>query len=157
MITVKLRVRILAFCSLALVLGCGHRPPPLAEVEGILLLDGQPLPSAHVEFVPELAHFGAEMNSTATTDESGKFRLLCNKQAKPGAVVAKHWVVVTEVALPEQRRERERETPNNLDLPLAALANRPIPAEYGSVGTTPLRVDVTRAAQSYTLQMSRKS
>src|SRR5437870_12181738 len=79
-----------------LTLGCSKSPPPITEVEGVVLLNDQPLPFAQLQFMPELSNFGAEQASTATTDEQGKFRLTCNRNGEPGAVVAKHRVIVTE-------------------------------------------------------------
>ena len=156
MTSIKMLPRLLAYSLLGILAGCGHSPPPLVEVEGTVLLNGQPLPNAYIEFVPELAHFGAEMNSTATTDEAGKFRLTCNKGAKPGAVVAKHWVLVNEIAAPLDRRDRE-EAARGAPPSEVTLANRPIPPEYGAVSTTPLRLEVTKEGKSYLLQLTRKS
>ncbi len=56
------------FCA-----GCAKNPPPVTQVDGEVLLDGQPLPFAQITFVPDLEHFGAEMNSTGQTDEKGWF------------------------------------------------------------------------------------
>src|SRR5438105_3770282 len=55
--------------------GCAKVPPPVTEVEGVVLLNDQPLPQAQIEFVPDLKDFGAELNSTAVTDEKGRFTL----------------------------------------------------------------------------------
>src|SRR5439155_8016866 len=126
---------------LALV-GCGKSPPPITEVEGVLLLNKQPLPNAQIEFVPELKDFGAEMNSMAVTDEKGFFRLTCNQNQQPGAAVGTHRVVVTEPATPKELRGQDEKTQKEYRQYLAGLKNRPIPDVYATVGKTPLRIEV---------------
>lgn len=139
--------------------GCGPRAPVVTEVEGVVLLDGAPLPHAHVEFVPELKHFGATLSSTATTDEAGKFSLVCNRKSEAGAVVGTHFVIVNEVALPIERRDREESDPEKqrkFEEMKAKLTNRPIPSEYATVGTTPLKVAVSKDKKVYELKLERK-
>jgi hypothetical protein len=149
--------RIAALCALGLACGCGNTPPPVTEVEGVVLLDEQPLPQAYVEFVPDLKNFGAKINSTATTDAEGKFRLICNLKAQPGAVIAKHWIVVTDPAPEIARKSGDHDADRAAQNPPAQLPNRPIPPEYGSVGTTPLKIDVTKDNKTYVLKLTRKS
>jgi hypothetical protein len=130
--------------------GCGKTPPPFTEVEGTLLLDNQPLPFAQVEFFPELTRFGAEMNSSAVTDEKGRFKLV-NAQGQAGAAVGSHRVVVIEGPGPETGRMDQ----NRLAEHSKKLTNRPIPATYGNYSQTPLRVDVKADQKTYTLNMTR--
>lgn len=149
---------ILSFLLPWLAAGCAKSPPPVTEVEGIVLLDGMPLPHARVEFVPDLAHFGATLNSTAETDEAGKFRLACTQKSRPGAVVARHWVIVAEIALPLDSRDRDNADPERQrkrEEWEAKLTNRPIPTQYANVGTTPLKIDVTKDRKTYELQLTR--
>ena len=76
--------------------GCGKKLPQLTEAGGVVLLDNEPLPFALVQFMPELSEFGAEYNSRATTDEQGKFTLVCNKTGEPGAVIGWQRVIVVD-------------------------------------------------------------
>jgi len=122
----------------------------------VVLLNGQPLPNAYVEFVPQLSDFGAELNSTGTTDEKGQFRLICNEKKQPGAVVAKHRVLVTNPPMPRELRGQDGRSQVAASEFLAKLENRPIPEVYGAVGRTPLEVDVTAGQKSYTLNLTRK-
>jgi hypothetical protein len=153
-----INVRILGIGLLWLACGCAKTPPPVTEAEGVVLLDGLPLPHARIEFVPDLAHFGASLNSTATTDDAGKYRLICNHKSQPGAVVAKHWVIVAEIATPIDRGGRDNPDPDTQRKQAeleARLTNRPIPPEYANVGTTPLKVDVTKGQKMYELNLTR--
>src|SRR2546430_4075730 len=54
----------------------------MTKVKGVVLLNDKPLPNAHVEFVPEVANFGAELNSTGATDEKGQFTCQTGKSLR---------------------------------------------------------------------------
>jgi hypothetical protein len=147
---------VFSFLSLTLVaLGCGGaRPPQLTEVEGVVLLDNEPLPQASVTFMPELKGFGAEYNSQAITDKDGKFVLVCRKTGDPGAVIGTHRVVVTEFT-PAQFRGITEEIQLKADEYFDTLKNRPIPEVYTSIGKTPLRIEITAEQKQYTLVLNR--
>jgi len=136
--------------------GCGKKPPPpLTSVTGKLLLNGQPLPFAKLEFMPELANFGAELNSFAVTDEQGNFTLTCFNGA-PGAVIGSHRVVVTEGPPPKEARGLDGESQQKLANYVEGLKNRPIPEIFGNYSKTPLRIEVTADKQDYLVEMQRQ-
>jgi hypothetical protein len=146
----------LAILGVAFTLsGCQKVPPPVTEADGTVLLDGKPLPQAHVEFVPELRHFGAEMNSTAVTDDAGHFHLTCSFNQQPGAVVAKHHVIVMEAPTPAEYRGQDERAQTGLAQYYAKLKNRPIPEKYGTLSTTPLVVEVKAGQSTYNLDLTR--
>lgn len=147
--------RRMAFFFVLFSAGCAKVPPPVTVVEGVVLLNDQPLPMAQVEFVPDLKDFGAELNSTAVTDEKGRFSLTCNLKSQPGAVVAKHWVLVTDPAIPENLRGQDAKTQAKLAEYQRKLTNRPIPPQYATVGKTPINVEVTANQKEYMIKLSR--
>src|SRR5262249_35420551 len=138
--------------SLALAVGCAPKPPAIVPVEGTVTLDGQPLPFAHVEFVPQLKDFGAEYNSSAVTDENGHFVLVCSLGQQSGAAVATHKVLVTEHT-PDDLRGMGAQA--KLAEYQAKLKNRPIPEAYGVLSTTPLTVEVKSGQGPYQLKLTR--
>jgi hypothetical protein len=69
--------------------GCGAGGPELGEVEGTVTLDGQPLPYATVEFLPE-----GGRPSIGRTDPNGHYELRFTETRK-GALVGTHVVTVT--------------------------------------------------------------
>ena len=72
-------------------LGCdGGDLPDLANVEGIVTLDGQPLPNAVLTFQPE----SAGRPSFARTDEKGRYELIFTA-GNEGATLGKHTVTIT--------------------------------------------------------------
>lgn len=151
--------RVLAAAALLAVIGassgCQKQPPEITPVSGVVTLGGYPVPHAFVQFVPQLDEFGAEFNSSATTDEMGKFTLICDMGAQPGAAVCEHRVLVMEAPASEEFRGMDGESQAKYAAYLGSLRNRPIPLQYGSVLNTPLRVQVSKDKQEYELQLTR--
>jgi hypothetical protein len=134
--------------------GCAKGPPPMTEVSGVVLLDGQPLPQANVEFCPVLKGFGAEMNSSAVTDDQGRFTLSKSLSREPGAVVGQHRVLITERPTPGEFRNQDPQTQARYAAFMAKLKNRPIPAAYGVLATA-LIVEVKPEQKEYKIELKR--
>jgi uncharacterized protein YcfL len=80
----------LVLLTALIIAGCSSKEKiVLVPVEGKLMMNGQPVPLARIEFMPEFKGHGAESNSAATTDENGKFVLLFSS-GEAGCAVAKH-------------------------------------------------------------------
>lgn len=156
---IRFRAVILRLVLLLLPLagGCAPTPPPMTPVEGVVLLDGEPLPSALVEFAPDLEQFGAEMNSSGITDEKGQFQLTCLLKSEPGAVIGKHRVVVTDAPPPAGARGPSQTAQQKMREYQKSLKNRPIPKVYSAIGSTPLTVEVTADQKVYTLKLTRRT
>lgn len=71
--------------------GCGGAPaadlPNLAQVDGIVLLDGQPLSGARVLFEPQQSG----STSSAMTDDQGRYEVWYGN-GEPGAALGSHTV-----------------------------------------------------------------
>lgn len=130
---------------LAVVAGC-DTTPPLAQVSGVVLLDGKPLDEVVVEFLPDPDHDTHGQRSTATTDPQGHFMLTCD-DGRPGAVIGTHRVLVQDPrAFPPPR-------------PRPGESARPVsPARVGQQYTkatdTPLRQEVRGGEQSVTIELT---
>lgn len=154
MCQVKFRFAILMF----LLAGCGKAPappPPIVEVEGVVLLDGKPLKNVEVRFVP-VVECGSDYVARATTNVKGEFRLLCNN-GQPGACECENRVLILEGPLPaadrgasQEARERQRKFRESLE-------NRPLPQEYASLVTSPLVLKVEAGKKTYTIELTRKA
>jgi hypothetical protein len=142
-------VVVLALC------GCAKTPPSVTDATGTLTLDNKPLPQAWVEFVPQLKDFGAEMNSSAITDDQGHFTLTCAFNSEPGAVVAKHRVLVREAPTPGEFRRQDEQTQARYKQYRDKLKNRPIPTSYGNLEQTPLVIEVKPDQKTYDLKLTR--
>ncbi|MHB1423342.1 MAG: hypothetical protein ACYC3I_09145 [Gemmataceae bacterium] len=149
----RVQAFLLGLSCLVLLSGCGRQLPRLVPVQGTVRINGQPLPKASVTFVPQLDKFGAESNSTAVTDENGRFTLTCAFKGQPGAVVGNHVILITEPPLPEELRNSRdvREMASHRQ----KLGNRPIPPVYGSVSRSPLKVEIKEGQEEVKLELTR--
>jgi len=143
-----------ALVAAALALpGCSKSPPPIVAAGGVVLLNGQPLPNAQVQFIPMIQGFGAEYIAVGVTDEKGRFTLTCNGQ--PGACACETRVIVIDPPAPEKARGLSEAAQAELTRFQAGLKNRPIPPDYGSAAKTPLVIKVTPDRADYNLELKR--
>jgi hypothetical protein len=147
--------RLLFLLPLVLVAaGCGSGEsslPALTDVEGVVLLGGQPLPFAKVQFNPTKPGLPANSVGIAVTDEAGRFKLMT--AGKPGAIPGEHVVTVVEGPPPADARG-----PDSQDAQIkyqAGLKNRPIPGRYGAVNTSDARVTVETGKKDYTVDLKK--
>lgn len=90
----------------AMMIGCGKSDIPLAHVEGTILLNGQPLANAIVEFQPE-GPVGKVRPSVGETGPDGKYKLRFSRD-RWGAVVGNHKVLITTYSPSGDGRFKER-------------------------------------------------
>lgn len=81
-----LSMRGLGLAVILACVGCGPSGPPLATVEGTILVDGNPMQGLFVEFQPE-----GGSPSIGETDEQGFYRLRFSRE-RWGAEVCDHKV-----------------------------------------------------------------
>jgi hypothetical protein len=140
-----------AACATTLALcGCSKGgPPPIVPAEGLVLLNGQPLPNALIAFVPKVPDLGYEYVAVGTTDEKGRFQLDCKGQS--GACACENRVTVVDAPIPEGTRGNQTAEAKYY----AGLKNRPIPDQYANVARTPLAVTVTAGQTEYKVELKR--
>lgn len=119
----------------ALLIGCGVSEIPLSHVEGVVLLDGQPLPNAIVEFQPD-DRSGKLRPSIGETGPDGKYKLRHTKH-KQGAVRGRHKVMITTFSPSGDGRFKER-----------------VPAIYNSGSTLTREVQASTNWHDFDLQSS---
>jgi hypothetical protein len=141
---------IAAACSIC---GCSQGPPPIVPVEGVVLLNDQPLPFARVRFAPNLHGPGGDYLAEGITDENGRFQLTCKGQ--PGACACENYVMVLEGPMTEKGRGISAAAQAEATKYLDSLKNRPIPVAYGTASKTPLSVSVTAEQTEYKLELKR--
>jgi hypothetical protein len=150
------RVRFWAGAVLASALvaaGCSKSPPGIVPVEGVVTINGKPLPNAEVQFVPMIQGFGGEYIATGTTDDNGRFKLTCNGQ--DGACACENKVTVTDPLTPEKLRGQSAEAQAAVAKFKASLKNRPIPEVYWNLAQSPLSVKVSADRKDYELELKR--
>ena len=85
----------LAALLVPLVAGC-QREQPYGEVEGVVTLDGKPLPHAEVVFMPDPEKGNSGRRSVALTDDQGHYRI-ASDGGRAGAPVGAHRVCVNDM------------------------------------------------------------
>jgi hypothetical protein len=136
--------------------GCGGKYKPV-PVEGIVTLDGQPVPGATVLFVPEDA---GGRSASAMSDSEGNFQLTTYHEGD-GALAGKYRVVVTKTeaiqAPPAQIQPGDGKSVIEHYRNLKSRRNRKpqLPAVYASEDTTNLRCTVPHGG-TVTLDLSSK-
>jgi hypothetical protein len=138
------RFQQLAVTMLLVTLSGCATGPLVAEVEGTVTLDGKPLPGVQVVFAPEVSKEEDGRTSSAVTDDQGRFvlSLVDAKQARPGAIVGKHKVVLQDYTWENARDDPKRGV-------------RRIPDQYSKFGTTPLSVTVEPGKNTLPLTVKR--
>ncbi len=133
-----------ALLVLLALVGCGgsNDSYQLAEVDGVLLIGGQPAPQVYVQFVPEVAGDESPPASTAQTDADGHFTLTLRPRRgspQPGAVVGPHRVVLRDLQLAKSATAKGK-----------LLRMSP---DYSLVGRTPLREEVKAGQQTIDINL----
>jgi len=142
--------RVLAVASVGILIaagGCGQSVPFNKRVEGVVTLDGKPVPNAHVRFIPVTEEKTPLPTSYGVTDDSGNFKMAADK--KPGAAIAKHKVVFMQGRMTTRGSERAGEAPN-------VVPDVILPGQYTSASGTPLEVEVTADKHHYEFQLTSK-
>jgi hypothetical protein len=127
---------------LSCVLGCGPSYH-VAEVDGVLLVQGKPAPKVQLQFLPDIDAQTTGPVSFAETDAQGKFSLSLrapnSSENPPGAVVGSHRVVLTDMEL------------------AASATGRGVPIrfgpEYSSIASTPLKQVIKEGKQTIELHV----
>lgn len=82
---------------MATLAGCGSGGPAIVAVEGVITLDGKPIPDIRVTFQPEnKSEEMRGMGSFGLTDADGKFVLKLSDNERSGAVVGPHTVILAD-------------------------------------------------------------
>ncbi len=137
--------------SLVMLAGCGSSKPELTEVNGVVLLGGNPLPNAEITLIPVAGAEPDKASLIAVTDDHGKFQITTN--GKPGAAPGDYLVIVAEGPMPEELRDENlQDKASNYR---ATQKNRPIPAKYSSAAKSDLKMTISKDQKDYKLELSR--
>jgi hypothetical protein len=130
--------------------GCGKTPPPILEVEGVVLLDGKPLNNVEVRFLPMIDQ-GSQYMARGITDKDGRFKLTCKGQA--GACAGENRVVISEAEIPAHLKGEKAQF--ELITYLQSLGGRPLPEKYTNLGDNPLVANVNPEQTEYNFVLIR--
>ena len=133
-------VRSLTAATLLAVMGCGGGGD-LAPVSGVVLLDGEPVESGTVYFIPD-SGAGSEGELAA----GGRFTLT-TQEGRAGAILGRHRVAVAafkEAVWPPNYDQAD----NGQDSGIL------VPARYGTADSSGLEYDVQPGENEFTIELS---
>ena len=136
------------------LVGCGPRGPAVEMVEGVVLLDGEPVEGATVFFspAPEDGKPQGGMPAAGRTGAGGTFRLNAVGGAKAGAGTKVGEYVVTVVK--QESDALPAPDPNGPPAPPGDIKLRDmLPAVYKLGTTSPLRATVKQGKNTYRFEL----
>jgi hypothetical protein len=129
-----------------LLAGCGGAG--LHKVEGVVLLDGQPLPNASLQFVPQ----GSGQDATGATDAQGNF-VMSTINPRDGVKAGKYKVVVTPRSTAPAQQFASADEAMKATAPQPALASN-FPQKYTRVDQTTAEVEVPVKEKKVTINLT---
>jgi len=136
--------KLLLFLGILLIGSGCNRGVPVADVNGVIKMDGKPVPHVRIMFLPDPQHGTTGPFSAGLSDDEGRFKLTCEDE-REGAVVGWHRVVLMNSGenlyrTPRHgRREEDEPVPK---APKAKKAGPKVPEKYGTAAKTPLEMEV---------------
>jgi hypothetical protein len=133
----------------AVLAGCAGRDPNLPKLEpvsGTVTLDGRPLASASVVFVP----IGKTRGTVAvgTTGPDGKYEL--KSRGEPGVPAGEHRVVVSKLVMPDGS-----DFPANAEVPpIESNAQEMLPPQYSDYENSTLKQTVPEGGATINIALT---
>jgi hypothetical protein len=121
------------------------------SVDGVVTLNGKPVPSVRVTFVPIVKEGMFAPSSAGVTDVNGNFTMTADNRKK-GAAIAKHKVVIVQGRAITRSREDDVERPETLN-----EIGEKLPPEYSDLSRTPLEIEVTPDKHRYEFQLTSRA
>lgn len=125
---------LLLVAGVLVVSGCGKKTPPMAPVSGKVTVDGQPVTSGQVSFVPDVQILGVEnpaehasTGMSAGQITNGEYKIYTS--GKEGAPLGKYKVTVTPSMVPT--------SPDAKSMPPTGFSKA-----YSDARSTPLNMEV---------------
>lgn len=109
------------------------------QVQGVVMLDGQPLGTVEVAFLPDPTQGTRGATANCYTDGQGRFTLRTEKEDRNGALVGHHRVVINDIAA--------------LPGPGGPKPKNRVPSDYSDPFRTPLRLEVRPGSQTINLEV----
>jgi hypothetical protein len=126
-------------------------------VEGVVTVDGKPLPEVEVVFLPDPEKGNNGPRSAAYTDAQGHYKLYCDQAQRAGVVVGPARVCIIDItavgslnAMPGVRMPGALAIPEaDVEKARSKAKRARTPPEYQSPARTPLHVEVRPGHQEH--------
>jgi hypothetical protein len=140
---------------MVLAAGCGSGRQEV-EVEGLISLDGKPLPDVEVMFSPDSLKGNQGNSASAFTGPDGRYTLRAKPDGHGGPVTGAHRVTVADLATIQDMTAVAVPVGGGNSQPAARPKTRRFPAAYSDLLATPLK-DVEVKPGKQTLNFDLKS
>jgi hypothetical protein len=132
-------IRGVLLLAVVLLAGCGDNTK-VVSVSGTLTRNGKPVPYMTIHFVPENGRM-----SWGVSDENGRYSLKQDNKT-PGVLTGAHtvWVEWRPLSPQEEMDPKQAKKPQEL----AAIQEK-----YGSEKKSPLKIEVTKAAEDLEIKL----
>lgn len=152
-VSTRITQAVVVLAAALIMVGCGTAPPPIVPVSGVVMLDGKPLPSVEVKFIPTVPGLDGNMIGTGVTDDDGKFTLRLPGQTESGCCACACKITINEGPMPDEVRNGQDQMAAKTYL--EGLKNRPIPKRWKRMADTDLSVVVTTDQSDYPITLNR--
>jgi len=137
------------------MVGCGHRGKGLKVeyVEGVITLDGEPVPKASVTFIPLTETEGAEAAGGYSNDQ-GVYKLTSgNGDAEKGALAGEYRVLVSKIEAKDLTEGREYGASTGYSVTWSQT--QLLPTIYQSRDKSPLTATVKKGKNKIPLELKK--
>lgn len=133
--------------------GGGERLPPLLPVEGTVKMNGKPLVSAELSFIPDPSNKDVTLGSAFTADDGTyKVRFL----SKTGLAAGKYVVTVRKSEINDMSKVPEEMKNDPGQLELMGLTKPALNDRYSSAEKSPFRIEVAENGGPYDFELDTK-
>jgi hypothetical protein len=138
----------LLLLSMAL-LGCGNDGPTLYPVTGKITINGQPAKGVQVSFYPQSPD---QPIASSRVNDDGTYELRSTTENRPGAVVGKYKVVLTQVS-PSGEAAASMYASGGKRGGVPGTNAPSFPPEYGTQATSPKEVEVKAESNAINIEI----
>ena len=136
----------------AAISGCGPRGPAVEMVEGVVLLDGEPVEGATICFSPAESGGKAGLPAAGRTGAGGTFRLNSVGGARSGAGTKVGEYVVT--VMKQESDPLPEPDPNAPPTVVVIRVRELLPTAYRLPATSPLKATVKKGKNTFRFELS---
>lgn len=131
------------------LLGCGNDGPTLYPVTGKITINGQPAKGVQVSFYPQTPD---QPIASSHVNDDGTYELRSTTENRPGAVVGKYKVVLTQAA-PSGEAAASMYASGAKGGGVPGMPAASFPPEYGSQATSPKEVEVKAESNAINIEI----
>lgn len=136
-----------------LATGCGKSGPPLVDVKGVVKLDGKPLGSAEMTFIPDPSNKHVTPGN-AYSDADGSY--VARYQDRFGLAEGKYIVTVRKSEVTDASKVPDAMKNDQAQLEMMGLTKQTLKKDYSSPESSPFKIEVSSKAEPHNFDLDSK-